>query len=154
MPTARILFVIPEFAGSIVEAVEESGGQFEDVRDDADPSGYLSAHTGKATSVVFEDCNDPIDDVRGPITALKAAGVPYFAVTDSFVEPSRGLRAEGRVILNLDGSRNGENIADYPWRLGEPQFDETTMRNAGFAEQDVACMTHVFFKDVLAPARR
>lgn len=145
MPNAKILFVIPESAGDLAALVDEMGGECEDSLDDV--GGYLSANPGQMTSVVFSDCENPIICVTDVTDELKKHGAPYFAVTDSFTERSRGIRFQATVTLNLSGSRSDEKSKKFPWENGEPDVNEESLEAAGFDAEDIKAMTAKFFPD-------
>lgn len=148
MPTAKVMFAIPENALPLADVVYELGGVLED---DDDLMVYLAANPGTVTSIVFEDSNDPIADVAAVTDLLKAAGSRYFAVTDSYTEPSRNTRFSAYVFLNLLGTHAGEKSAKFPWENGEPDINEQTLEEAGFADADVKAMTEIFFPDSPRP---
>lgn len=144
MPTAKVMFAIPENALPVADVIHELGGVLED---DDDLMVYLAANPGALTSVVFEDSDDPIADVGAVTDLLKAAGSRYFAVTDSYTERSRNTRFSAHVFLNLSGTPDGEKSAKFPWENGEPDVNEQTLEEAGFAAADVKAMTEAFFPD-------
>lgn len=145
MSTASIIFIVPEDFSAISDLVDERGGIFEDWDPDSgeDLAGFLSAKVGSMASVIFEDTDDPIDDVLEVVGALKGAQAPYFAVTDSYEERSRGERIEATVTLSLDGKT--ERRVFYPWKLGEPELNERTLKNAGFSDDEANAMGDLFF---------
>jgi hypothetical protein len=145
MPTAKVLFIIPEASDELAERVLELGGECEDSEDIA---AHMATCAGGITSIVFSDCRDPIDDACAVTDLLKKLGSPYFAATDSFTEQSRGTRYQARLILNTTGSADGEKASNFPWENGEPDVNERSLAEAGFDPDDIKAMTATFYPDL------
>jgi hypothetical protein len=148
--TAKVMFVVPEDAAGLVLILEDLGGECEDCKDNL--AAFLAGQSGQMTSFVFSDSDDPVDDAKAITDELKIHGSPYFAVTDSFVEKSRGDRYQATVALNITGAADGERMERFPWERGEPDVNEESLEIVGFSVEDIKAMTDKFFPE--SPPRR
>ena len=141
MANATVLYVVPadeQVRAALEERVSDFG---------AEVSGNPE-RVGEVAEIELEDCDDPIDDLDEIVTILKQGGVPYFGRTGSFTERSRGLRCEARMLLSGFGVELTKN---FPWSEGEPEFDERSMRIAGFDEGHISAAMSLFLTSSPAP---
>jgi hypothetical protein len=151
MAVASILFVVPEANSDIASVLSENYASLEGLEstDSADDvESYLSARAGEVASVTFEDADDPLEGMLPLVSLLRAAEALHFGVTPSFEERSRGVRSEGRVFFSL-GTDPVEKV--FPWRDGDPELHERTLRAVGVEEEKVAAVASTFFSEVPAP---
>lgn len=141
MAKATVLYVVPA-DGNVRAALEEAVSDY-----GAQPSGDPE-DVGGTAEIDLEDCDDPIDDISEFVEILKRGGAPYFGMTESFTERSRGLRCEGRIFLSGFGV---ELTKDFPWKEGEPELNERAMRIAGFEESHIEAAANLFFNKSPAP---
>lgn len=105
-------------------------------------------NVGSVFEVILDDCDDPIDDINAFVQLVKEGETPYFGLTESFTERSRGIRCEGRLFLSGFGVELAKN---FPWKEGEPEFNERAMRIAGFQEDQIRAATELFFGEAPSP---
>lgn len=149
MPSAKILFIIPKAnrIDDLIDLIEESHGEFDDWPADEINEG-LHANIGKPTSVEFHDADDPIETIAYVVEHLYVSETPFFAITDSFTEPARGLRCEGTVTLFMNDKKLRVST---PWVEGEPELNERTLQSAGIAEDIIVQMVETFYPDAPKP---
>jgi hypothetical protein len=141
----RILFTTPADVSALAETIAEYSGvvEFSTPSDAAEAAALLSVRVGRLTTVEFALPSDPLDfpfdAVEAVARVLEADGVRYAYVVDAFVEPSRGVRVQGRIVLN-DGA--GPETLTVPWEHGEPQFDVATLLAAGMDPARAAETVH------------
>lgn len=141
MAKATLLFIVP--SDEMVRAALEEAGSDYDAKLSGDPETI-----GGTAEIDLEDCDDPIDCISVFLEILKRDGTPYFGITESFVELSRGVRYEGQMILSGFGVEMTKN---FPWKEGEPELNERAMRIAGFEERHIEAAMDLFFTKSPAP---
>ncbi|WP_315923233.1 hypothetical protein [Mesorhizobium sp. SP-1A] len=141
MARATVLYIVPA-DGNVRAALEVAASEC-----GAQVSGEPE-EVGGTAEIDLEYCGDPIDDISEFIEILKRGGTPYFGMTESFTEPSRGLRCEGRIFVSGFGVELTKN---FPWKEGEPELNERAMRIAGFEDSHIEAVTALFFGKSPAP---
>lgn len=145
MPNSRMLFIVPEDSARLAEILAEHGGYLEYEQNLDDFTDYLSERVGQGLTAEFEDLDDPSDALYEFGQELEAQKTAYFGVCNSREERSRGDRYEGYVVYNISGSSAGMVQKNYPWREGEPSFDDRSLRIAGVSDEEIDRIIAVFF---------
>jgi hypothetical protein len=128
----RIILVVPPLSAKLAGEVDYYSGRIDGVLpEDADQAAaLLNARVGTLVEIVFPL---PVDPVDMPYDAVEAAakatnGGVYIFFVDAFMEPSKALRVQGRIVFR-EGGR--ERRLDVPWEHGEPRFDAKTLMACG-----------------------
>lgn len=145
MPNSRMLFVVPENSAKLAEILSEHGGYLEYEQGLDDFTDYLSGRVGQSLIAEFEDLDDPSDALYQFGQELEALKAAYFGVSESYEQRSRRDRYEGYVVYNVSGNSAGMVQKNFPWREGEPNLDDRSLRVAGVSDEDIDRINAVFF---------
>ena len=150
MPSARLVFVVPEDHAEIAEVLLEHGAEGDlygvDTADGI--AAHLAGRVGETVGVDF-DSDEPDEPVLDMMKALDDVQAPYWGCYDGFEERSRGMRAPPRVYYNLTGEDRRE-IKMF-WEDGPPVLDARTLRAAGLPQATVDEIEGRFFASAAAP---
>lgn len=150
MSKARILFVVPDDVSGLGDILLEhgaEGGGMEAVETGEQAEALL----GRSGSLVEFDFDhvEPIYPIHDLADALDAKGASYWGVFDAFVERSRGLRVQGRVVVNASSGRVEKEV---PWSFGTPSLDARTLAAAGFDAEQQGAIHSTFTEQPGTPA--
>lgn len=145
MPSAHILFVVPADASAIADILADTNCEV-DGRENPefdDLVAHLSAAAGRTVEIDFDEPDDPLSPIWDLARALDGTGSRYWAVSDAFVERSRGVRTTGRVLLNQDGGTLRIDL-NVPWEHGEPELSAATLEAAGLGRAEAQAVAESF----------
>jgi hypothetical protein len=153
MPSARILFIAPGDVSAVADILADTNFEIDgrENPDFDDLVAHLTAAAGNSVEVVFDEPDDPLSPIWDLAKALDGTGSRYWAVSDAFVERSRGLRTVGRVLLNRDGGATRTDL-NIPWEHGEPALDVATLEAAGMDRAEAAAMVDHFLATATSDA--
>jgi hypothetical protein len=137
MPNSRMLFVVPENSARLAEILSEHGGYLEFEQNLDDFTDYLAERVGQGLIAEFEDLDDPSEPLDQFGKELEVQKAAYFGVCESYEERSRGERYEGYVVYNISGNSAGMVERNYPWREGEPDLEDRSLRIAGVSDEEI-----------------
>ena len=139
MANASILFSVPEELGDLPAILDRHYAVCPDAEgledEDALREHLAGAKPGSVVNFDFEDAADPLGVIIDLSKALASLDARFWAHSDAFVERSRGIRMDGRILLRLGGETQEFELR---WSDGDPAFDERTLRAAGASEETVA----------------
>jgi len=114
----------------------------------------LSSMTGKVVTADFEDDDDPSAGPYALTEVLKKQGCRYVAMVPPFEERSRGIRCDGRYVINLERNPVGERVFVLAWKDGDPSLEKIPMRAAGMDDEFVHRVLEFGTEDNPVPSPR